>query len=274
LTIGFNAGSAADMDEPVQKDAEVNGGEKAVVETEALPPSGERIKGRSSGVAIEESSVKREVSPEGGSGNNDKKVMMAAAAFFAARCKQQPEPMSEGLSSSTEAKADTTSKETNCLVNPSQESRASDDKITATNTKEKEDPITPEHKVKASQLPDSPSSREEQSGISVDVFVQGMDCSSALDLSVADSLELEKCDFVESVAKPGAAAKPLADANTKVEEDEESKTPSSFITQSAPQYDNEVFDEDDDSSEEIEESIECFDDSASLPDGFGSEAEV
>lgn len=270
------------------------------VEDKVVPPTIERVEGAENGASIGQGCPKRDASPDSvSSGNSGKRRMMAAAAFFSAR----HTPTKETATKETDVEPDT---------NGSQGTTST---------------------AEPSCTPDDPSEKTcpndplEQSGASVDVIV-GMDGSTdaALDQSVADSLELEKCDFVESIAaqafqkkqlaaapqKEAAKDKPLAaskEENISVEDSKlgqavqekpvaapqeevtpveetkaadmtklqvgvqpETKSSTAFVTQHDEQYDEEAFD-DDDISEEIDESIECFDESASLKGGFESDGE-
>jgi len=333
-------GSEAKMGDSVEKEPEAHCGESEAVpsvvegiegtkgeahcgESEAVASAVEGIEGRK-GEAVEESTVRREKSPDSvSSGGGEKKMMLAAAAFFAARCQQEAEPTTRQEPNATSVATEPDSIST--AVSPSEKSRASNDGNKA-DVVLKEEPST-HASGKTHQAPDvvgspSPSDLLDQSGASsarsVDVVV-----AAGLDFSVADSLELEKCDFVEIITKPStkveqppAAAEPKglglasvpaaqpkglglasvpqepATASTEKEEEVKPKPPSpqatasakleeekpkpasSFVTQQDELYDEEAFDDDDDISEEIDESIEGFDDSGSLPGGFESDGDA
>lgn len=238
--------------------------------------------------------------------------MLAAAAFFSAR----HTPTKGTATKETHVEPDTDGSQGNTST--------AEPSCTPDDPSEKICPNDPLDDPSEKLCPNDPL---EESCASVDVIV-GMDGSSdaALDQSVADSLELEKCDFVELIAaqafqkkhlaaapqEEAAKDKPLAaskEENVSVEDSKlgqavqekpvaapqeevtpveetktadmaklqvgvqpETKSSTAFVTQHDEQYDEEAFD-DDDISEDIDESIECFDESASLKGGFESDGE-
>eukprot|EP00746_Dinoflagellata_sp_MGD_P111184 gnl/MRDRNA2_/MRDRNA2_48009_c0_seq2.p1 gnl/MRDRNA2_/MRDRNA2_48009_c0~~gnl/MRDRNA2_/MRDRNA2_48009_c0_seq2.p1 ORF type:complete len:678 (-),score=193.71 gnl/MRDRNA2_/MRDRNA2_48009_c0_seq2:5-2038(-) len=298
------AESETEMDEVPSHGPEEASKKTLELESEVMAPTHAKLEEKNDADGADKGTVRRERSPDSvSSGNGEKKVMMAAAAFFAARCKEEvrtptkettvkpnasnsvgtteatnnPVAQSSGVSAgTTEApnKPDTQSsidvtnssektEPSNQLNNPDPESSRDvnsssgksepSNQVTSTKTEEALTPLSTKNAQAASPSP-SPSSYDvlDQSGASI---------VTGVDMSVADSLELEKCDFVEVIAKPQVDA-PTAKVGV-VEKP---------VTAPDEQYDEDGFD--DDISEEIDESIECFDDSVSLKNGFESDAEV
>jgi hypothetical protein len=234
------------------------------VESEPAPPMTQETED-----AVEKSTVKRDRSPDSvSSEKGEKKVMMAAAAFFAARCKEPvrsatKENTVKPDASSSSGGADAPQNTAAGSSSSSSVAFGAGDQVAQTKA---EEPSSPSSLLKASSPSASPSSYDvlDQSGASV---------VTAVDVSVADSLELEKCDFVEAIAQPQPVLSKVETApTTQIGVSEQPAQEASFGTRQDERYDEDAFD--DDISEEIEESIECFDDSVSLKNGFESDAEV